>query len=645
MPITGYQLASNGGASVFSHANTHQLFYIQAASAWFIIAQDNTSADWFLWKWDGTTPGTPGDAGGWSKAANSAGGDVNIDSRNSPGIDCFWSESSAELHVLHLHAAERYNLWSYNSGTDDWTNDVVNENIGIDISSKRAGIILDSNGIVWVAWYNDPSLLKTRYRSGGAWSDGADIEAVESDANSSSAVSILIWQSGGVQRVGVAYSYGAPGGDSWKFAWRNDSDNVGAAWNVETIDAVTSIDDHISSTMIINGATSEIFVSGKDGGNDIQLWKRSTAGVWGARTTVSTLGTRPKLVVDTTNSEIYIFYGNTSGISTVSLILYKKTSTATISLGAEVTIFEDTLTSGDFGDIAGIAHSVNSASSLIIAADGDGGSPWWNEIAIAGGAAPIDLIALCSASGSSLGSLLTGINLQSVSSGSGDSIADLGVPAANFEAMVSASGDLSVSLNTQITFEAVASGSGFAIASLQSAIRFVATCSASGDSIADLVNAIRFEAIASGSGEAIAELDGAAQFEAVASGSGFSLAEMQTAIILEAQLTGTGDSTASLTLAIDLAANALGSGDQTADLATQLILEATLTGSGDSSASLVSQINLAAQMLGSGTISADLFTGVVTALILLNDGVASFAITNDADAEFAIKNEGDANFE
>ncbi len=393
-PSIGYKVHANTGWTAFDHTGANYLFY-GPNTTWWVVAQDDSGSDWFLWEWDGTTPTSFGDTGGWAKADLNGGGNVNVDGRDSARPMVWYEAGSDELHVFSQHSTERYNLYSYNSGTNDWTHDVTDETTGVPNidGGIDASMAVDGNGKVWVVYEDDSAnTLRTGVRAngiGGTWASGAVIETGATTDSGATRAALKPWSDAGTPSMGVAYSYGFSGGDKWQFAYRADSDANGLAWTKEEIDATTTIDDHIQLAAATFGADSgdTIIVVAKDGSTDLVSWRRTAAGSWQSPVTLeSGNGSRPQVVIDTSNAEVYAFFHD---VDSSAKVLYKTADpTTTLSWSASQTALE--AAGAQMGlDCTVAASGLGTGTSDLLVMTGmesPNGAVWWRILALAAGA-------------------------------------------------------------------------------------------------------------------------------------------------------------------------------------------------------------------------------------------------------------------
>ena len=394
----GFKITSIGGTTNYQHTPQKHAIY-GPNDTWWCIAQDNTSADWALWEWDGTFPATPGDAGGWDYAQLvSGGGDLYVESRGQAHLNIFWEPGSEELHVwapFLTTGEERYNLYSYNSGTNDWTHDVTDETTGVpDVEDEgaRSSMAVDSNGKVWVVYVDrvgETLVAGVRANGiGGAWTASAEVlEATATDRLDSSRCSIVAWDNAGTPSIGVFYSWGIAAGDKWRFAYRADSDADGAAWTFEDVDTTTTIDDHadIAAANLGTDTTSTLVACGKNGEDNMVAWRRTPAGSWQTAVIVNPVGTRPHVLIDSTNSEVYFSY-HPKLDNAIAHVYRKSVADGTLSFSGEQIIMRVVDGEADFRKSHGVpaGGELNSDTGLLYL--GEGGSvPWWNIVPLAGG--------------------------------------------------------------------------------------------------------------------------------------------------------------------------------------------------------------------------------------------------------------------
>jgi hypothetical protein len=393
----GYLLHTNQLTNDYEHSPQRACFFTDGR--WWLISYANPSAEWYLFKWTGSYPENPATVGGWDYA-QTASGNVLIDTRLGARPDAFWDEATQTLHVLVIHTTEYYDQWTYNSGTGLWSQAVNNENVGITMSGgnpERVSLAVDSNGVIWVVYFDssDSFKLKTRYRSGGSWSDGPVLESTGSVDRQG--VDVIAWSDEGTPSIGAAYTYDDGTNPAvWKFAYRPDSASLSASWTYETIEE-HSIDNHISiaAGTVGGGDGSTLVVVGKDGDDVLLVWRRPPGSAWDARVQITGGGTgytgsRPKVVIDETNQEVYVVYGNTtSGVANIFASVYQCMPVADIQVATQVTVLEaDSPSVGDFSEPTVPAHAVNGTTGLLIAAFGPeveeeaGTGAWWNILPI-----------------------------------------------------------------------------------------------------------------------------------------------------------------------------------------------------------------------------------------------------------------------
>jgi hypothetical protein len=96
------------------------------------------------------------------------------------------------------------------------------------------------------------------------------------------------------------------------------------------------------------------------------------------------------VVIDETNQEVYVVYGNNSGVSSISAIVYQKMPIDDLAVADEIVVIEaDSQAAGDFDDPTAPAHVVTSTTGLLVASFGPavtgeaGAGAWWNILTIA----------------------------------------------------------------------------------------------------------------------------------------------------------------------------------------------------------------------------------------------------------------------
>lgn len=382
----------------YEHTNSIQLFYGPNDTWWGPI--NNASNDIILAEWDvAATPASPGLEGGWTDAANSAGGGILIDSRGAGRPILRFDKLTNKLHVLKGHSStEYYSQYSYNSGSNDWTEEFLDE-VPISVTAETEAISfgIDSNSIPFVVFLGGSSgayTINTRYRdTDDTWKDGGDVEATASTITNGDAriSAVFNWDNAGVSSIGVCYTWVTGGVGYHKFAYRADSDTKTDDWTVTTIQSGISVDAHISAVAATLGSdtTSTIVVVVKQTSGDYLTHRRNAAGTWDHTSTSDfASATRVKLTFDKENGEVYAWFSD--GVS-INYCLADAT-TAIVWAPEEVFLRDDGVIAFD-PNIAVPESTVDSTSNLMILAV-SGVDTWWNTKELVSAAYPVSLLLL-----------------------------------------------------------------------------------------------------------------------------------------------------------------------------------------------------------------------------------------------------------
>jgi hypothetical protein len=389
----GYITAAGKTGTGFSH--DVRSFY--AHGTWWALGDDGSSLDYFLYEYDGTTPASHGDTGGWAKALGPGGaGTVNFDTTDSTSLTFYYDDSDGDgvLHVLRRRAtgADLYDKWLYETGTGSWTTTggVAGESTGLTLTTNAANLAVDTNGVVWIVYNNGTDML-SHYRSSGSWTAGPTI-----DADGTGTPSMCRWVDGdGDAAMGVAIIATSPTGIRWYS--RKDSAALSASWTEEEADSglSTSYDDHLSvqAHLFSGDTTSTVCISDKDGtGNDIHAFMRRPDGVWVSAFDIFSVDrTRQHTVIDATNEKFYITasFGSGGGLRRIVSDIGSSLSFS----GEEVVIDSDAIAAG--ADSGAPQMPVTSTSDMMLFMAAATGSPWWRllDVASAGGGLAIPVAA------------------------------------------------------------------------------------------------------------------------------------------------------------------------------------------------------------------------------------------------------------
>ena len=335
MATTGYVIHANAKTSGTSGRS--KLFYTDGI--WWAVVRDTADNDAKLWKSDGIIPASPGDTGGWAKAALGATGDVEFADKSSHKGNVFYDPANKKLHSFYIKnnsvsPEPEYNRHGYDDINDDWDKDFDEEvpdvaAEGSQYDGFHTGIAADSNGVAWIAHYDfAANKIEVEYRElSGSWTAGADIRDTGDGTeppSADSALAIFPWNNAGTPSIGVVFVWDGDYG----FAYRADSAALGAAWTYQLLHDGASAptpDNHLHAIAYDSGVetTSRICVCMKSGsGSDIYATVRNASGTWATPVEVGLTSqghTQCSLAVDATNDEMYAFYVDSTGANQTQL--------------------------------------------------------------------------------------------------------------------------------------------------------------------------------------------------------------------------------------------------------------------------------------------------------------------------------------
>lgn len=390
---------TSGAARNLEHGNASKSFY--ANGSWWAVLPDG--ANWSIHRYEGSTP-APNTMGGWTIASdalfsNSNRSELAWDDANQKLYIVSYSASSAEPHIKQL---------SFDATTQKWDVDIdvkLGGTGGVLSGSEWGNNVeislgLDQNGV--------PVLTAIAAASQGekglhvAFATSADLSTwgtalVDADtkglggSNGNSKADIITFTQNGVDKIGIFYSRDGTGSDDdWSFAWHDTSSNTtsyGGTWNVEMVTNSVNIDNHMSA--VSDGEF--IYALIKDDNDAIWLLK-GHPGAWDAPYLVvdgvQHNPSRPSVVLDETNDQIYVFYQESTS-NPEGQIYMKVFDTANPVFDPEdlgILVMEGP-GSQDFLDPQSPAHSVGDHTGgyfLLLAKNEQKNEVWYNDIMLGG---------------------------------------------------------------------------------------------------------------------------------------------------------------------------------------------------------------------------------------------------------------------
>lgn len=389
----------------FEHDNASKSFYF--GGHWWAVLPDG--GNWSVHKFNDSLPET-GAQGGWDKASvNLAGGQFHA--------DVAFDAVNNKLYVLQYNPFDAntylYKL-SYSTASSSWTQDVRIQLTG-GTSPKLTGtqwknsgdlaLGLDANGNPIVTAIGpsqasgSPAGLYLAYSTSSNLSTWGETTldpntTTSGGSNGDSRSDLINFTLNGQQMVGIVYSADNGSNDSWKIQYHAVSTGgTGSAyasgWTTETLNNTVSVDNHIS--VVSDGTT--LYVAMKDAQNSVWIQK-GVPGAWEAPVMVydgqgsSSGPSRPTLVLDTTHTELYVFYQEHTALDTGSIFMkHVDTSNLTFNvndLGTKIlTTGSSTL---DLIDPQGPGQNVGDetgGSFFLFARGQDASNIWYNDIILA----------------------------------------------------------------------------------------------------------------------------------------------------------------------------------------------------------------------------------------------------------------------
>ena len=317
-----------------------------------------------------------------------------VDTRLNSSGDAVWDPADGKLFVASRGDSSNLQVarLSYDSAADRWSVDpgfpvVVNTGGG----SESATIDRDSTGRLWVTYTQRSRLYVTHSDvTGTTWVPGFQ-PAVGDVTLASDDISALIAFG---SSIGLLWSDQESG--VFRFAVHDDAAGVANTWRVEDATAGAGLaDDHLNLKQLSGDAQGRVFaavktsndLAGPDapltgvlvrtpGAGGVGTWQFVVAG------TVADDHTRPVIMIDQTNQELYFFA--TAPVAGGD-IFYKKTSLANPQFGpGRGERFVDS--SRLVNNATAAKHPVTAATGLVVLAVAEGAKHYVHaEMALAGG--------------------------------------------------------------------------------------------------------------------------------------------------------------------------------------------------------------------------------------------------------------------
>jgi hypothetical protein len=320
---------------------------------------------------------------------------VLVDSRSNSSGDALWSARDNELYVASRVSGANLQVtaFTYSSASRSWAMAGSPVSVNSGGGSESASIDQDSLGRLWVTYTRGSRVWVAHSDAAGAnWTAGF-LPAVNDTSIKSDDLSAVVAFGTG---VGVMYS-DQVSGRFW-FAIHNDADpdNV---WRLEDATAtLSSVDDHINLKQLVGDPQGRIYAAVKTSANDVagapasaplvgvlsRTGPSSGQGAWQFATagTIADDHTRPIIMIDATNQELY-FFATSPGNG--GDIVYKKSPLGTISFptGRGQPFVNATPV---VNNASGAKHPVSAETGLVILAVAEGHKRYVHaEMELAGG--------------------------------------------------------------------------------------------------------------------------------------------------------------------------------------------------------------------------------------------------------------------
>ena len=371
-PPTGEDFPITGSAGGYNKPNQNRPFYFDGV--WWTMARKSSDSKWYLWKLNGST---------WDAQ-------VALDERSSTRPDCYMDAAANKLYILLATSSgsgTRFTRLTYSGGAFS-----IDSGFPVTLSNftftGEYCIVLTKamNGDLWAFRYKSSKVdaMKSS-NSGASWSS---IITVKSGIVSTGLVDAVTFTSNGSNYVGVGYGENTGSGTIYGFLKHQDGDSDGS-WSDETSSlpqpSNADSDDHMAMAVTQDNELYFIYKTHPDGGSaaGIGLFKRGTSGSWSNYVVQYGGGwTRPAVVVDETNSEIYVM-GTQEG--SPENTQYKRCAFGNESSLADADAI-DLMDNGGFNNVSVPRERVTGASDLLVCAEDQGGNEiWYGILPIAGG--------------------------------------------------------------------------------------------------------------------------------------------------------------------------------------------------------------------------------------------------------------------
>jgi len=267
-------------------------------------------------------------------------------------------------------------------------------NIPLDTDVETATIDVDSNNKVWLASderVGDDARIHVRYSVGPNYTTWSLAKTLATDPDIDDICAITAFNTSGVPKIGVLWSN--QNDNQFHFSYHKDFE-VATTWHGPELASPNAghtggqsgsfSDDHINLAVSSDGT---IYAAVKtsldaDGETHIALLERQSGGTWNVYDVTNSGATRPIALLYQHNSENYIFVLYTKSLTSDNDIVYKYSSTSSISFSTLITL-DDTKA---FNDVTSTKQICNDEAVILYSASGDA---WYGKKT--GGSLPVEL--------------------------------------------------------------------------------------------------------------------------------------------------------------------------------------------------------------------------------------------------------------
>lgn len=367
---------TKGGDSDFYKPNQNRVFYHDGA--WWAAAPDGITGEWYLWKRQGSS---------WVKA--------NLISTNLGAArpDFYIDSVTNKLYILIASTSStgtKFQRWTYNPDDGTWAIDpgFPVALSGFNYQGENPSVVTRAkNGELWVFVPRAGVLYARRSADDGqTWSPDIAVKTLAIPLALCDAVTFSSPAAvgNGQNYVGVGYAEDTDALGRFGFLIHKDGD-PDHLWTDETsqiiVPASTKSDDHIALAV---SAANEVFMAVKtkpelSKAPGINLYKRAANGGWSSFPVFTgSAETRPAVVIDETNNEVYVL---TTLLSPPRYGRYKKCAIGNEAslAGAEIKNFFQNA-SDDFYNVSVPPHRVTSCTGLIVSAENSTNAKTWYQI-------------------------------------------------------------------------------------------------------------------------------------------------------------------------------------------------------------------------------------------------------------------------